>query len=150
MIKSEFYLVDFVAVGFAAGDVFAAGLGAGEGFLFASVAAAGDAVGDAPGEAAGVGDAAGVGVGDATGIFSEDKTELDPVTPGNDKVKAISMNAIAAPIVILAKMFCVPRGPNAVLETLLVNKAPASALPGCSRITTTSTKQASMNNVNKM
>jgi hypothetical protein len=32
--------------------------------------------------------------------------------------------------VILLRMLCVPRGPKAVLETLLEKSAPASALPG--------------------
>jgi hypothetical protein len=50
------------------------------------------------------------------------------------------MNAAAAPIVIFARRLAVPRGPNAVLETLLEKSAPASALPGCRRITTTRMK----------
>ena len=114
--------------------------------------AAADAEGDAAaaGAPAGLGDGDGVGVGDATGTASDCSTEFEPLIPGSDNDKAISMNAIAAPMVIFAKMFCVPRGPNAVLETLLVNKAPASALPGCSNTTTTSTKQARMNNVYKV
>ena len=57
-------------------------------------------------------------------------TELVPLIAGNDSVKAVSMKATAAPIVIFASRVCVPRGPNAVLETELVNNAPASALPG--------------------
>jgi hypothetical protein len=55
------------------------------------------------------------------------------------------MNAAAAPIVIFAKRLAVPRGPNAVLESELENKAPASALPGWSRITTTKTTHERMN-----
>jgi hypothetical protein len=35
----------------------------------------------------------------------------------------------AAPIVILASSVCVPRGPKAVLETELLNNAPASLCP---------------------
>jgi len=112
--------------------------------LLASVAT------DAAGDAAAVGDGDGVDVGDGSGTVSDCKTEFDPVTPGKDNVNAISMKAMAAPIVILANMFCVPRGPKAVLETLLVNKAPASAFPGCSRTTTMSTRQERMNNVYKM
>jgi hypothetical protein len=46
------------------------------------------------------------------------------------------MNAAAAPIVILAIKLAVPRGPKAVLESVFEKSAPASALPGCSRITT--------------
>src|SRR5919197_876713 len=75
----------------------------------------------------------GCGVGDVTGASGtpDCKTELVPLIAGRDNIKAINMNAAAAPIVILASSVCVPRGPNAVLETELVNKAPASALPGC-------------------
>ena len=47
------------------------------------------------------------------------------------------MNPAAAPIVIFANRLAVPRGPNAVLEIVFEKSAPASALPGCSRITTT-------------
>lgn len=59
---------------------------------------------------------------------------------GRPSVKAISMKAAAAPIVIFANRLAVPRGPKAVLESELEKSAPASALPGCSRITTTNTK----------
>ena len=48
----------------------------------------------------------------------------------------MSMNAMAAPIVIFASRLAVPRGPKAVLEMVFEKSAPASALPGCSRITT--------------
>jgi hypothetical protein len=65
---------------------------------------------------------------------------------GNESVKANNMNAAAAPIVILLRMLCVPRGPKAVLETLLENNAPASALPGCSNTVTTNTTQERINN----
>jgi hypothetical protein len=51
------------------------------------------------------------------------------------------MNAAAAPIVIFASKLAVPRGPNAVLDNVFEKSAPASALPGCSRITTTRTIQ---------
>jgi hypothetical protein len=60
---------------------------------------------------------------------------------GSDRHIANIMNAAAAPIVIFASNVCVPRGPKAVLERVLEKSAPASALPGCSRITTTSTMQ---------
>jgi hypothetical protein len=56
------------------------------------------------------------------------------------------MKEAAAPIVIFAKMLAVPRGPNAVLETLLEKSAPASDLPGCKRIVTTNTIHARINN----
>jgi len=55
------------------------------------------------------------------------------------------MKAAAAPIVIFDKILAVPRGPKAVLDTLLENSAPASALPGCNRITTIRIMQARMN-----
>jgi hypothetical protein len=51
------------------------------------------------------------------------------------------MKAAAAPIVIFASKLAVPRGPNAVLERLLENKAPASDLPGCKRIVIIRTTQ---------
>jgi hypothetical protein len=53
------------------------------------------------------------------------------------------MNAPAAPIVIFASRLAVPRGPNAVLERELENNAPASAFPGCKRMTTIKTIHAS-------
>jgi hypothetical protein len=56
------------------------------------------------------------------------------------------MNAAAAPIVTFDKMLAVPRGPNAVLDRLLEKSAPASAFPGCNRITTISTNDARINN----
>ena len=80
----------------------------------------------------GVGD--GVGAGACSGI-PDCKTELVPLIAGNESVRAISMKAAAAPIVIFASRVCVPRGPKAVLETELEKSAPASALPGCSKIT---------------
>jgi len=111
-------------VGEAAGDV----LGAGE-----SAGAAGAML--ATGEAAG----AGVGVVSASVPC---KTEREPDTPGSERVKAISMNAAAAPIVILERMLAVPRGPKAVLETLPEKRSPAPDFPGCNRMTTTSTMHA--------
>jgi hypothetical protein len=64
---------------------------------------------------------------------------------GSPSVSAISMNAAAAPIVTFAKRLAVPRGPKAVLDTLLEKSAPASDLPGCSRITTINMKHAKIN-----
>ncbi len=61
---------------------------------------------------------------------------------GRPSINAISINAAAAPIVIFANKLAVPRGPNAVLESVFEKSAPASALPGCSRITTIRMKQA--------
>jgi len=77
-------------------------------------------------------------------------TDRDPVSDGSASINAINMNAAAAPIVIFAKRLAVPRGPNAVLESELENKAPASALPGCSRITTTKTTHDRINKPYRM
>ena len=70
--------------------------------------------------------------------------------PGSEMVSATSMNAAAAPIVIFARMVCVPRGPKAVLEMLLVKSVPASALPGCRRTAPTKVMHARMNSPYKM
>ena len=96
--------------------------------------------------AAVVGEATGVGVVSGASVTPDCKTELVPVSHGSESISAISMNAAAAPIVIFASKLAVPRGPNAVLETELVNNAPASALPGCSKITRTRTMHARINN----
>ena len=69
------------------------------------------------------------------------KTEIFPIIAGNDSKSAETINVIAAPIVIRDKTDCVPRGPKAVLETLLVNNAPASVLPGCKSTVTINTKK---------
>ncbi len=108
-----------------------------------------DGATEAAGEATGaaLGDAAGVGVASAS---VDCKTDRDPVTPGNESISAISMKAEAAPIVIFASTLAVPRGPNAVLETLLEKRSPALDLPGCNRIVTTSTTQARINNEYRM
>ncbi len=95
--------------------------------------AAGDAAG-AAGEGCCAG--AGVGVGVAAGALSDCNTDRDPVNSGKPSVSASNMNATAAPIVIFANRLAVPRGPKAVLDSVLEKSAPASALPGCSRITT--------------
>ena len=89
--------------------------------------AAGDAAGTA-GEDCCAG--AGVGVGVAAGALSVCSTEREPVRSGRPSVSAINMNAAAAPIVIFANKLAVPRGPKAVLDSVLENSAPASALPG--------------------
>ena len=67
----------------------------------------------------------------------DSRREREPVMMGRLSVNAISINAAAAPIVIFANKLAVPRGPNAVLETVFEKSAPASAFPGCRRITTT-------------
>ena len=85
------------------------------------------------GNAALAGDDCGVGVGVDCGSCSgtpDCSTELVPLIAGNERLKAMSMKAAAAPIVIFANNVCVPRGPKAVLDTELVKSAPASALPG--------------------
>ena len=99
--------------------------------------AAGEAAG-AAGEACCVG----AGVGVDAGAPSDSNTDRDPVSAGRASVSAINMNAAAAPIVIFASRLAVPRGPKAVLEIVLEKSAPASALPGCRRITTTRIKHA--------
>ena len=113
---------------------------------------AGDAAGAGDATPTGAVDAAGEGdaCGDDAGTDSPDKIECDPVRAGCDRASASNMNEAAAPIVMRARMLCVPRGPNAVLDTLLVKRAPASAFPGCNRITTISTAQARMNSPYKM
>jgi hypothetical protein len=60
------------------------------------------------------------------------------------------MNPAAAPMVIFERMLAVPRGPNAVLETLLEKRSPAPDLPGCNSTTTTRTMQARINNPYKV
>lgn len=71
----------------------------------------------------------------------EFKTETSPLMAGIAKSSAVSIKTAAAPIVILDRTDCVPRGPKAVLEILLVNNAPASALPGCNKTVATRTRQ---------
>ena len=129
------------------GDFFGSGVATGVA-LFAPDFASGLATGKAAaGEAsgAGVADGEGEGCGDGDGTDCDSSTECEPLMTGSERTNATSINAAAAPIVILARMLCVPRGPKAVLETLLVNNAPASALPGCNNTTTTSTTQARIN-----
>ena len=108
--------------------------------------AAGDAAG-AAGEACCAADGDGEGDGDATGALSGIvcNTDREPLRVGRPSVSAINMNAAAAPIVIFARRLAVPRGPKAVLERVLEKSAPASALPGCKRITTTNTMQDRIN-----
>jgi hypothetical protein len=57
-------------------------------------------------------------------------------------MSATIIKVAAAPMVILASMVCVPRGPKAVLEIELVKSEPASALPGCKSTEMMSTTQA--------
>ena len=116
--------------------------------------AAGDAAGVAGADCdagAVAGDAccagAGVGLGVAAGALAgvDCNTDREPLKIGSPSINAIIINAAAAPIVIFANRLAVPRGPKAVLESVFENNAPASALPGCSRITTTRMTHARTN-----
>jgi hypothetical protein len=102
---------------------------------------------------AGVSPCAGLAAGEACGcaVSSADPctTERDPVTNGIESKSAVNMKAAAAPMVIFASRVWVPRGPKAVLETLLAKSAPASALPGCNSTATTSTKHDSIKRLYK-
>ena len=104
------------------------------------------AAGEAAGTVVAEGEACGAGVGVAVGALSgvDCNTEREPDNDCSDSVNAISIKAIAAPIVIFANRLAVPLGPNAVLERLLEKSAPASALPGCNRIVTIRTTQLRM------
>src|SRR6185369_16075379 len=113
--------------------------------------AEGDAAGALAGELAGTlmgacCTGAGVGLGLATGAAGADcNTDREPVKLDKPSDRASSMNATAAPIVIFASRLAVPRGPNAVLDNVFENNAPASALPGCSKITTIRIRDERMN-----
>ena len=110
------------------------------------------AVSDADGSGEGEGCAVAVGKGDGCGVCSgipDCSTERVPLIAGSESSNAISMKAAAAPIVIFASSVCVPRGPNAVLETELEKSAPASAFPGCNSIVTTKMTHARINSPSK-
>ena len=109
--------------------------------LLAAALGAGAAVGAVVGAAVAAGEACGDAVGLAVVLWM---TERCPDNEGNARIRAISIKAAAAPMVILASKVCVPRGPKAVLETLLEKSAPASAFPGCKSTTIISTMQARM------
>lgn len=83
--------------------------------------------------------AAGVSVAGESG-FAE-STETFPVTAGIEINRAERKNNVAATIVNFDKTVAVPLGPNAVLEILLVKRAPASVFPGCSKTAATRTMQ---------
>jgi Na+-transporting methylmalonyl-CoA/oxaloacetate decarboxylase gamma subunit len=122
---------------FAAGAVFAAGaeLALAAEFAFASGAVL------ALASAGAVFAFASVLAGASTGVSGLlERTETLPVRAGIDKNNAESMNVVAATIVILERTVAVPRGARAELETLLVNNAPASVFPGCSRTAATRTR----------
>jgi hypothetical protein len=78
---------------------------------------------------------------DSTGASGlADKTDTLPVRAGIASSRAESINVVAAPIVTLESTVAVPLGLSAELETLLVKRAPASVLPGCSNTAATSTR----------
>jgi hypothetical protein len=124
----------FVAAGDAAGEA------AGDAAVLAFVLAAALGAAEACGLAAGL--AAGVAAGVAPSSGDVCMTERWPESAGIERINATSIKSAAAPIVILASKVCVPRGPKAVLETLLAKSAPASALPGCKSTVMMSTMQA--------
>src|SRR5262245_29008025 len=115
-------------------------LAAGDAAGFAGdVAGAEEPAGDAEplGAVEPAGEVCGAGVGVAAGAAGCDcNTERVPVNTPKPSINAININAAAAPIVIFASRLAVPRGPKAVLESVFEKSAPASALPGCSKITT--------------
>ena len=76
-------------------------------------------------------------------------TDVPPLNAGIEIIKAETIKTAAATIVIFDSTVAVPRGPNALLLTLLVNNAPASVLPGCKRTAPTRTMQDKKNNVYK-
>ncbi len=67
----------------------------------------------------------------ASGLL--DRTDTLPVNAGIARSNAESMNNAAAVIVTFERIVAVPRGARAELDTLLVNNAPASVLPGCNK-----------------
>ena len=78
------------------------------------------------------------------------KTDPVPLNAGIDISNAETIKIAAAVIVIRESTEADPRGANAELETLLVNKAPASVLPGCNKTDPMSAMQAAKNNAYKM
>jgi hypothetical protein len=80
---------------------------------------------------------------------AELSTDVPPLKDGREINSAEIMNMTAAAIVIFDKTVAVPRGPNALLLTLLVKSAPASVLPGCSKTAPTRTMHDAKNNVYK-
>lgn len=94
----------------------------------------GPIVASATGVPAGVG----AGVASVAGSSLPDSTETFPLNAGIEINRAEIINTIAAPIVNFPRTDAVPRGANALLETLLVNRAPASVLPGCKSTDATS------------
>ena len=81
---------------------------------------------------------ASVVVAGASGLLL--RTDVLPVKAGIASSRADSINVVAAVIVTFDNTVAVPRGLKAELDTLLVNKAPASVLPGCSKTAAISTR----------
>jgi hypothetical protein len=79
-----------------------------------------------------------------------ESTETLPVIAGIEIRRAERKKIVAAPIVNFDNIVAVPRGPNAALDILLVNRAPASVLPGCSNTAATRTTQEAKKIVYKM
>lgn len=61
-------------------------------------------------------------------------------------IRARTIKALAEMIVIFESTEAVPLGPNAAFEMLLVKRAPASVLPGCSSTLPISTMHEIKNN----
>jgi len=78
------------------------------------------------------------------------KTDIFPLKAGIEISRADSINTAAAVIVIRDSTEAVPRGEKAELETLLVNNAPASVLPGCSKTEPINVTHAAKNKTYKM
>lgn len=76
-----------------------------------------------------------------------DKTEISPVKAGIASNNAESIKQVAATMVTFERTVAVPRGPKALLETLLVKSAPASVLPGWSKTLPIKLTQDRKNNV---
>ena len=127
------------AVYFVAGLAVAAGLASG-----LAAGAAAPSAGEADGAAPSAGEAAGEAVGDATGCGATPPSISERWPPPTPKPssKATTKKVAAAPMVILARIVCVPRGPKAAEEIELVKSEPASALPGCRSTEMISTRQA--------
>jgi hypothetical protein len=84
--------------------------------------------------------------GDSAGIPPDSNTERPPVNACWLSRNAESIKTVAATMVIFDKILSVPRGPKAVLETLLVKSAPASDLPGCNSTDAINVRHERMNN----
>ncbi len=88
--------------------------------------------------ASATGVAAGDGVASVDCSSLPESTEALPLNAGIEINRAEIINTIAAAMVNFPRTEAVPRGANALLETLLVNRAPASVFPGCKSTDATS------------